>query len=63
MNFLLPYNPTLEALLFVLVKKSDSAIGAEYAWTKKAKELDERYVKVKEINLKMDGIYERMLRF
>lgn len=50
------YNPTLEALLFVLVKKSDSAIGAEYAWTKKAKELDERYVKVKEMNLKMDEL-------
>lgn len=47
------YNPTLEALLFVLVKKSDSAVGAEYAWTKKARDLEEKYAKVKELNVKM----------
>ena len=47
------YNPTLEALLFVLVKKSDSAVGAEYAWTKKARELEDKYAKVKELNGKM----------
>lgn len=56
------YNPTFEALLYVLTSNSETAVGAEYAWTQKCRELDIRYQKVKELNGKVDEIINR-LRF
>ena len=50
------YNPTFEALLFVLTSNSETAVGAEYAWTQRLRELDRRYQKVKELNGKVDEI-------
>ena len=54
------YNPELEAFLFVVAKRANSAVGSEYTWTKKFRELDVQYEKVKQFNKKVDELINKI---
>ncbi len=50
------YNPMLEALLYVVANVQDSAMGAEYAWTRKARDLDAHYEPVRHLNVQVRNL-------
>ena len=52
------YNPGWERFLAVLIKKEDSVMGMEQAWTNKAIALDTRYTKVKNLNGEVSTLLE-----
>eukprot|EP01022_Parablepharisma_sp_SALTPOND_P016775 TRINITY_DN253_c0_g1_i1.p1 TRINITY_DN253_c0_g1~~TRINITY_DN253_c0_g1_i1.p1 ORF type:complete len:1266 (+),score=158.97 TRINITY_DN253_c0_g1_i1:6145-9942(+) len=54
------YHPSWERVLAVLIRKEDSAVGMEQAWTNKALSLDTKYKDVKELNKRVNDILKNI---